>query len=177
MVWSGKEASDTFRGREPEADGNKHLPVPPALLQDLLVWIYAGTTETGPNFYCWFSWVTPLHNTSSDEHAMSQVLHEGYTLLKNNTLANLVTAEHGSVWDISTQDQAGKSSSRKSPWNPFGLWSMLLHSIMDSTVTYVLQRVRAFLRQLSSPTRGKQPRGMMKFSCLLQQSMRILLTI
>lgn len=163
MVWSGKEASDTFRGREPEADGNKHLPVPPALLQDLLVWIYAGTTETGPNFYCW------LH-PSTTQVLMNMPCLRSCTkaTLKNNTLANLVTAEHGSVWDISTQDQAVKSSSRKSPWNPFGLWSMLLHSIMDSTVTYVLQRVRAFLRQLSSPTRGKQPQGMLKFSCLLQ---------
>lgn len=53
----------------------QQLPMPPALLQDLLRWIRAWTAETGANCYCWFTWVMawiiPLHNTYSDEHVMS----------------------------------------------------------------------------------------------------------
>lgn len=54
---------------------------------------------------------------------MSQVLSEGYSLFKNHTLANLVPAEHGSLLDISTPDQTGKSSSGKKPLK--SLWTML----------------------------------------------------
>lgn len=69
------------------------------------------------------AWITPLHNTCYDEHAMSEVLHEGYTLFKDHRLANLVTAEHRSLLDVHTQDQTGKSNSRKKPLN--SLWTMV----------------------------------------------------
>lgn len=146
MIWLF--TSDTFRGREPGADGHKQLLMPPALLQDTLRWVCVWTAESGVGCYCWFTrvmaWITPLHNTCSDEHAMSEVLHKGYTLLKDHRLANLVTAEHRSLLDILDRIRLARATLEKSPWTPFGLRSMLLQSIMDSTVTSTLRALKLF---------------------------------